>query len=47
MRALELLGKEIGMFIDRHEEKKTIVNECDTTTLLALRAELAAGGDLL
>lgn len=41
-RALELLGKEVGMFIDRKEVRTGALDEINQDELDRLRAELAA-----
>ena len=41
-KALELIGKELAMFVDRKEIKTSVLDDVSTTTLLEMRAEIEA-----
>lgn len=41
-KALELIGKELGMFVDRKEIRTGALEEADTETLLEMRRQIEA-----
>ena len=41
-KALELVGKELGMFVDRKEIRTGALEEADTETLLEMRRQIEA-----